>query len=87
MVKEKVTQLVEVEWKDAWGDRRWRSKDVIKYLIPPRIRSVGLLVHKDEEKVIIAATSDNSQPPSGAYSSITLIPIGCIVDIRELRYK
>ena len=80
-------QLVEVTWKDAHGHHNWIPKKAIKYEIPIRIRTYGILAYKDDEKIIIAGSTDNSSPPDGVYGNVTIIPASWVSNIRILIFK
>ena len=72
-------EVVEVIWEDIVGDNSVRSKlDVVKDT-PKLAHTMGFLVKKDKNKLVIASTEYEDKD----LSDTNTIPIGCVVKIRE----
>ena len=75
--------LVIVEWRDIIACSGWEKADEIKC---PTLQSVGWLVKRDQETVMIANTLDHddfmgeAKEKPVAYG-ITAFPTGCVVKI------
>lgn len=48
--------IVEVVWQDAECNPTWTSIEKIKEGKLPIIRTIGFLLHEDDEKLIVAST-------------------------------
>ena len=76
-------QLVIVEWRDIISCSGWEKAEEVKC---PTLQSVGWLVKRDQETVMIANTLDPEDFGGEAKEkpvpyAITAFPTGCIVNI------
>ena len=72
---------VEVEWEDSCSQGGW-SKDHAKYT-PAECRSIGYLLHRDKEKVVLAQSEDGL----GKQNDSIVIPASCVKKLRRLYKK
>jgi hypothetical protein len=68
--------LVRVEWDDAWGSVSWTPIEVLKETEKPAsIITVGWLLLKDKEKLVVATTIDEENETACLCMTI---PRGCV---------
>jgi len=67
----KYFNLVAVEWGDARGDSGWHSFEDAVDAPLVNITTIGLLIHKDKERIVLAAQWDRDV---AVVSEITTIP-------------
>ena len=73
--------LVMVEWLDAETTYGWESDDEVNSDPAPAI-TVGFLVKRTEDLIVIASTIDSTHGTTN--NSRIKIPIGMVVGIKEL---
>ena len=83
MARKKKIKFVEVVWLDATGYSGWKSIDEIKEMKLTEIISRGFLLHKDDQKVIIAG----SRASDGDYGSIDVIPATWVKKIKTIKLE
>jgi hypothetical protein len=76
MQKELLGKLVYVDWVDTVASAGWDTHEDVNI---KRVKEVGWLLHKDNVCVKISSTFSEDE-----YYSITAIPLGCVVSIREI---
>ena len=74
--------LVEVLWLDTEGNSSWMDRRIALASTPPLICTVGFLMLKNKEKLVIASSYGDEQ--EGNVSDVNTIPAGCVVKIRNL---
>jgi len=80
-----VYKLVEVYWNDARGEIHSTLDEVLKMGFCKKI-TVGWLVYKDEDKVIVATERVEGEDMDGRMSGdFTLIPAKWVKKIRRIR--
>lgn len=79
-------ELVIVEWRDIIACSGWEKADEIKC---PTLKSVGWLVKRDQETVMIANTLDPDDFTGEAKDQekpvpygITAFPTGCVINVQ-----
>ena len=78
-----LTKLVEIEWIDSCTGGGWRSQDSYLDDAHPAIcRSIGYLLHKDAERVVVLQTMSSS---SGHVSDSMTIPRVAVKCMRVLK--
>ncbi len=71
-------KLVEVKWEDTFADVGWGGKE----LKPVSVISVGWLLIKDKDKVVLASMIGTAGLDD--YNCKQAIPRGCIKSIRDI---
>jgi hypothetical protein len=77
----KTFRLVKVTWIDATSSDPWTDLDGVLEYPPHEISSVGYLVSRTKEKIVLAANLDHV---SNDVSCCMIIPKGCIKKIEDL---
>jgi hypothetical protein len=73
-------KLVVVTWRDAVTNGGWHSLDELGYLRPATVKSVGYLVHHDDERLILAhGLSGDGEEQEGL--GHTCIPASWVDDV------
>jgi hypothetical protein len=74
--------FVYVEWDDAYSLDEWTEKDKVQSDQPYLIKSVGILVEQNDNKIILALNHDTE---SDAVSCVMTIPFGMVKTLRKLK--
>jgi hypothetical protein len=72
-----------VIWEDATLQAQHTNVREARHFSPDRIRTVGFLLKADKRKVSLAFSVGATRGED--CSDILTIPVGCILDIREVR--
>lgn len=72
-----------VVWRDAYAKTGWHEKDIIEALAPARIHTVGFLVKKDKEKIVLVGSWDFNECNGGFPIAI---PKGWIERMEKISY-
>ena len=72
---------VEVTWEDATSLDPWTEMDEARDLETAKCTTIGYLIFKDNERVVIASNVSEDDEAFG----ITCIPRGCITKIKKLK--
>lgn len=76
--------LVEVTWWDSYRDmsKTWYSVDKLSEERCPELTHVGYIIHKDENRIVLASgvDLDDHTQAEGKF----IIPLGCIRSVKEL---
>ena len=83
MASQKKEKFVEVIWYDATGHSGWKTLDEAKELKLTKVISHGILLHTDDDKVIIAG----SKSDDGDYSSIDVIPATWVKKVKTIKVE
>jgi len=79
-------KMVFIEWNDSAGDHRWMDRNaVIAGLSVSECISVGFLLYRDEEKIIISQSIDKAGVDNVSHSLV--IPMVNVKKVQELRRK
>ena len=70
--------LVLVKWQDTFADVGWGTEE----LSPVKVNSVGWLIHKDKNKIVISSMVGTAGLED--YNCRQAIPRGCITSITNL---
>lgn len=75
-------QLVEVTWSDAaMSEGAWTSTTDAARCGPVKVRTVGYVLHRDRETIVIAGGLNDADQASG----VAVIPRAMVRRIRRLR--
>ncbi len=74
----KIGDYVVAEWLDSCTDSNWKEFDGV---FPEwRVETIGILVHQDKDKIVVAHMKDNR----GKYKYSTLITTGMLTKLTKL---
>ena len=92
--KEKLTgtiedyPLVEVKWNDATGESGWMDINKAKLSKPARPVSLGYLLEKTKEKLIIFTDYIvDDEDGTLTVGNVTTIPAAWVQDVTEIEFK
>ena len=92
--KEKLTgtikdyPLVEVKWNDATGESGWMDINKAKISKPARPVSLGYLLYKNKEKLIIFTDYIvDDEDGTLTVGNVTTIPAAWVQDVTEIYFK
>lgn len=74
--------LVVIHWKDIVGDDNWQTRGEAKEVKPHGFISVGWLIRKDKESIVIASCYS---PDDDTVGSVTSIPMGAVLEVKTIR--
>jgi hypothetical protein len=74
--------MVLVEWRDIVGDDSWQSTKTGTALKPQTFLSVGWLLRRTKEAVVIASCYS---PDDDTVGGVTSFPRGAVISIKPLR--
>jgi len=74
--------LVLIRWKDIVGDDNWQTRKDAKELQPHEFVSVGWLLRKDKKSIVITSCYS---PDDDTVGSVTSIPMGTVLEVKQLR--
>jgi hypothetical protein len=80
--KELIGKPVQLIWKDPEITGGWSSGRLVKQKMQ-KIKSYGVVVRVDKEKVVLAGTVAKD----GTLCDISKFPVGVIIDIKEVTVK
>lgn len=75
-------KLVEVEWVDSCTAGGWRSRASYLEEGPTICRTIGYLLHKDKQKIVVIQTQSSS---TGHVSDSMAIPVVAVKKMRVLK--
>ena len=73
--------IVEVLWRDAYGEADWHLWDDDKHFII--VNTIGYFIGEDNNYVYLASTATNSKKVANTMN----IPKGCVISTRQFRGK
>ena len=77
-------KLVQIDWIDSTSSGRWEpDEDGGKHRLP-RIRTVGYLLHRDKERMVLTQSVDSELKSN---CDRIVIPMGCIKKLRYLKER
>lgn len=83
-------KIVRICWVDIWSDPNWMGEAEALALKPQECETVGHLLSKDDNKVVLAGTyapnahGGKDQQP---YGELIVLPMGCVTRIEYLGTK
>ena len=81
-------QLVEVKWNDATGESGWMDINKAKLSKPARPVSLGYLLEKTKEKLIIFTDYIvDDEDGTLTVGNVTTIPAAWVQDVTEIEFK
>ena len=81
-------QLVEVKWNDATGESGWMDINKAKLSKPARPVSLGYLLEKTKEKLIIFTDYIvDDEDGTLTVGNVTTIPAAWVQDVTEITFK
>lgn len=81
-MKKLIGKPVVLTWKDPEITGGWSSERLVKQKMQ-KIKSYGVVVRVDKEKVVLAGTVASDE----TLCDISKFPLGVILDIREVKVK
>ncbi len=79
----KKTKLAQVDWIDACSSGRWEEDKESEKRSLGRIRTVGYILHRDKQRIILAQSKDSAE----SNSDRILIPTSCVKRLRYLKER
>ena len=70
---------VEITWSDTSASTGWYHRESLATQKCVVCKSIGYLVHKDKERVVLSGMMGDEE-----FNSIQYIPKGCIKEIRQI---
>ena len=81
-------QLVEVKWNDATGESGWMDINKAKLSKPARPVSLGYLLEKTKEKLIIFTDYIvDDEDGTLTVGNVSTIPAAWVQDVTEIEFK
>lgn len=77
-------EIVEVEWLDAQEETTALTLEGARQQEPFPVKSVGVLIEDNEEKVIVAAAHFQPEDNAGFFRATWTIPKGAVKKIKRL---
>ena len=78
----KVVAAKIILWTDITGQERpWLTHEEAISLEPILMKTVGYIIHEDDEKIVVCSTMDTEEEH---YGNVNAIPRGVILAIRDL---
>ena len=74
----KLTKVI-VKWEDTSSVVGWHSMDTIKSQKCASCESIGYLIHKAKDRVVLSGMVGDNE-----YNSIQYIPRGCVKEIKKI---
>jgi len=81
MVKKK-NRLVEVEWEDSCAYRGWQITEQTEISMPSQCRSIGYLMVKDDDRIVIAQSLDDD---GMSVADVIVIPKSAVKRLRNIK--
>jgi hypothetical protein len=78
----RVRKVVAVDWEDATGATEWTTEEEAKLSIPAVVTTIGVILVKDDQRVVIAGTLGHGS--DRAVGDVTTIPAQWIRSITPL---
>jgi hypothetical protein len=72
--------IVLVIWEDTVTEDAWSNIQIAKDMTPVLTRSVGFCLFRTKKKIVLASMMSSSTH----MSQLTCIPMGCVIEIKEL---
>ena len=78
----KKNKLVEVEWQDSCVYRGWQYTEQAKVSVPSQCRSVGYMLEKDGDRIVLALSMDDD---GDSVADVMCIPMATVKKVRNVK--
>jgi hypothetical protein len=83
--KLKLWDKIHVKWVDSAHETGWKHIDKIKDLDVCKCESVGMFLHQDASKIIVALNVADKEMDYASFDSTMSIPIPAVTKITKLK--